>query len=118
MSCDQLYYDGHCPLCLAEMDRLRKLADDQLELVDIHSLPDTPGLPDRERLLGTLHLKREGSGFLTGMDANVAAWGHTRYGWLWRPLRWPLIRNVTDAVYHRWARWRYQRLYGRNPRDL
>jgi predicted DCC family thiol-disulfide oxidoreductase YuxK len=46
MSCDQLYYDGHCPLCLAEMDRLRELADAELELVDIHTLPDTAGLPE------------------------------------------------------------------------
>lgn len=118
MSCDQLYYDGQCPLCTAEMDRLRKLADTRLELVDIHSLPDGDGLPDRETLLGTLHLKKAGSGFLVGMDANVAAWGHTRYGWLWRPLRWPVIRNITDVFYNRWARWRYRRLYGSNPGDL
>ena len=118
MSYDQLYYDGHCPLCLAEMDKLRVLADDQLELVDIHALPDTAELPDRETLLGTLHLKREGSDFLIGMNANVAAWQHTRYGWLWRPLRWPLIRNIADAVYRPWARWRYRRLYGTNPTGL
>ena len=105
-------------MCLAEMDRLRELSDAELELVDIHSVTETPDLPDRETLLGTLHLKTGGGEVLVGMDANVAAWGHTRYGWLWRPLRWPLVRNVVDACYRHWARWRYRRLYGRNPSGL
>lgn len=118
MNCDQLYYDGQCPLCIAEMDKLRKLADAELQLVDIHTLTNTEGLPDRETLLGTLHLKKAGGGLVVGMDANVAAWQHTRYGWLWRPLRWPLVCNIADFAYRHWARWRFRRLYGRNPHGL
>ncbi len=115
MNCDELYYDGQCPLCVAEMDRLREHADDELELIDIHSVAQTEALPHREQLLGTLHLKTADGGFLVGVDANVAAWSHTRFGWLWRPLRWPLVRVVADALYRHWARWRYRRLYGENP---
>ena len=118
MNRDQLYYDGQCPLCLAEMDKLRRLADPGLELIDIHSLADTAGLPGRGTLLGTLHLRRDEGSFLKGMDANVAAWQHTRYGWLWRPLRWPAVRTLADACYRPWARWRYRRLYGRNPEGV
>jgi predicted DCC family thiol-disulfide oxidoreductase YuxK len=118
MNKDQLFYDGQCPLCVTEMDKLRSLADPGLELIDIHKAGDDAGLPERETLLGTLHLRRDEGGFLTGMDANVAAWQHTRYGWLWRPLRWPLIRTVADACYRPWARWRYRRLYGRNPEGV
>ena len=93
MKNDQLFYDGQCPLCVAEMDKLRTLADGGLDLVDIHTTDEELDLPEREALLGTLHLRRKEGGFLVGMDANVAAWQHTRYGWLWRPLRWPLIRH-------------------------
>ncbi len=118
MQKDQLFYDGQCPLCLTEMDRLRELADPGLELIDIHTMADAADLPERDTLLGTLHLRRDQGVFLTGMDANVAAWQHTRYGWLWRPLRWPLIRTVADACYRHWARWRYRRLYGRNPEGV
>jgi predicted DCC family thiol-disulfide oxidoreductase YuxK len=100
------------------MDKLRKLADAKLELIDIHTLHNNEDLPDREALLGTLHLKKADDSLVVGMDANVAAWQHTRYGWLWRPLRWPIVRNVADLAYRHWARWRYRRLYGRNPRDL
>ena len=109
---DTLYYDGQCPLCTAEIDRLRQLADRSLALVDIHGLEDTAGLPDRAALLERLYLRRADNVLLGGLDANVAAWRHTRLGFLWAWLRWPLIRRVADAIYNRWAAWRYQRLYG------
>jgi predicted DCC family thiol-disulfide oxidoreductase YuxK len=109
---DTLYYDGQCPLCTAEIDRLRQLADRSLALVDIHGLEDTAGLPGRAALLERLHLRRADNVLLGGLDANVAAWRHTRLGFLWAWLRWPLIRRVADAIYNRWAAWRYQRLYG------
>ena len=48
---------------------------------------------------------------LTGVDANVAAWQYTRYGWWFRWMRWPLIRPIADHFYDLWARWRYNRLY-------
>jgi predicted DCC family thiol-disulfide oxidoreductase YuxK len=115
---DELYFDGHCPLCVAEMGRLRRLAGPGLHLLDIHSLTDLHGLPAKEDMLGTLHLRRDAKVFLTGMDANVAAWQHTRFGWLWRPLRWPVIRVAADLLYRHWARWRYRRLYGSNPARL
>ena len=118
MKNDELFYDGQCPLCVAEMDKLRTLADGGLDRVDIHTADEELDLPERETLLGTLHLRRKEGGFLVGMDANVAAWQHTRYGWLWRPLRWPLIRQFADACYRPWARWRYRRLYGRNPEGI
>lgn len=109
---DTLYYDGQCPLCTAEMDRLRQLADPSLALVDIHGLDDTAGLPDRAALLERLHLRRADNVLLSGLDANVTAWQHTRFGFLWAWLRWPLLRPLADAIYNRWAAWRYHRLYG------
>ena len=93
------------------MNHLGRLKDPNLQLVDIHSLDTTPDLPSKETLLEVLHLRR-GDRWLTGVDASVAAWQHTRYGLLWRWMRWPLIGGVIDAVYRRWAVWRYRRLYG------
>ncbi len=115
---DILYYDGQCSLCSKEMARLRKLKGANLELRDIHTLQD-PALgpfnlgenrPDKDRLLRVLHLERNGI-FLTGVDANVAAWEHTPIGFLWRWMRWQLIRPVVELAYNRWAQWRYDRLY-------
>ncbi len=111
VSADTLYYDGACPLCTAEMARLGKLCDDGLDLRDIHTMTPDPDLPDREKLLRNLHLRRADGRILTGIDANVAAWQHTRLGFLWRWLRWPLVRPIADAAYRLWAERRYRRLY-------
>ena len=107
-----LYYDGNCSLCLREMARLGKLKSAQLQLVDIHEVPPDSGLPDRDTLLRTLHLQLPDGHLLTGADANVAAWQHTRHGLWFRWMRWPGLRLVVDRVYDAWARWRYRRLYG------
>ena len=110
---DVLYYDGQCPLCTAEMGRLSTLADGDLRLQDIHATQDTT-LPGKEDLLRNLHLRTADGHLLTGIDANVAAWQHTRFGLLWRWLRWPLVRPIADAFYRRWASWRFQRLYSQD----
>lgn len=106
---DILFHDGQCPLCQREMKHLRERADDQLALVDIHELeaPELwPGIA-AEDLLRRLHLLRESGEFETGPHATVRAWSHTRIGWLFRPLLWPGIRAIVEAVYGRWADRRY-----------
>ena len=111
MTTDTLYYDGQCPLCSAEMKKLTRHADSGLQLVDIHSLADETGLPNKQQLLSSLHLKQADGKLLKGLDANVAAWQHTRFGFLFRCLRWPLLRSMADWVYDCWANSRYRRLY-------
>lgn len=110
---DTLYYDGQCPLCSREIAMLRKASDDRLDFCDIHEA-DTgiEGLPSREELLQVLHIRRADGSLVTALDANVAAWQHTRYGVLWRWLRWPLIRSLVEPLYGAWARRRYRNLYG------
>ena len=106
-----LYYDGRCPLCTKEMDRLEKLKNQQLQLADIHTLAPDQDLPDKDTLLRTLHLRLPDGQLLTGADANVAAWQYTRHGAWFRWLRWPLIGSLVDQLYQAWARRRYNRLY-------
>jgi predicted DCC family thiol-disulfide oxidoreductase YuxK len=109
-----LYYDGACPLCRTEIDRLRVVAGESIDLVDVHEMVQTTGLPSRQALLKKLHLRTADGRLLVGLDANVAAWQVTRYGWLFRWLRWPGIRRVADRVYDYWAEVRYRRRYGEN----
>lgn len=106
-----LYYDGHCPLCMREMAKLSQLKSQDLQLVDIHSLAQEDATPDRDKLLRDLHLRTADGRWVTGVEANVLAWGYTARGrWLaW--LRWPVIRPLADLGYSVWARWRYRRLY-------
>ncbi len=105
-----LYYDGQCPLCTREVARLREISDG-LALCDIHEVHDAT-LPSRDTLLRELHFRDANGRFLVGLDANVAAWQYTRYGWLWRVLQWPVIRPLAERAYNAWATQRYRRLYG------
>ncbi len=105
-----LYYDGQCPLCTREIAKLRDISEG-LDLRDIHDVDDR-GLPDRDTLLRELHYRDADGNLVVGLDANVAAWQHTRWGWLWRVLQWPLVRPLAEQAYSRWARQRYRRLYG------
>jgi predicted DCC family thiol-disulfide oxidoreductase YuxK len=97
---------------MREIRLLRRIAGPGLELVDLNKLPDLPGRPTRLIKLTTLHLETADGEWLTGVDATVRAWSHTRWGPLFRALRWPLIGPLADLVYRYWARKRYQRLYG------
>jgi predicted DCC family thiol-disulfide oxidoreductase YuxK len=102
---------------MKEIAKLEALGDPSLQLTDIHALDGDSSLPDRDTLLRQLHLRTADNRLLTGLDANVAVWQHTRYGFLLRWLRWPLIRQLADALYGKWAEWRYRRLYGEQYRE-
>ena len=110
-SCATLYFDGACELCVAEMRRLQPLLGDDLQLRDIHEQAGGEGLPDRDTLLRSLHYRDANGRMLVGLEANVAAWQHTRFGRWWRLLLWPPVKWLAEPVYNAWARWRYRRLY-------
>ena len=97
---------------MREVRLLQRWGDEQLSLVDLHSVPDRPGEPSRLVKLTTLHMQTSSGEWLTGVDATVQAWRHTRWGWLFGILRWPLVGPVANLVYDSWARYRYRRLYG------
>lgn len=85
-----------------------------LELVDIHSSDVVRTPAEKSDMLKTLHYATANGELLTGIDANVAAWQHTRLGFLWRWLHWPLIYPLATRCYNFWARIRFDRLYGRS----
>lgn len=105
-----LYYDGLCPLCAKEMRLLQRWKSDLLQLVDIH----TTDLNDAEKAkrLQVLHLELSPGNYLLGVQASVAAWSYTSFGWILRPLQWRVLAPAVNHVYARWAKRRYQRLYG------
>lgn len=109
---DILFYDGQCPLCRREIATLQRPERGNLSFVDIHRQPeDGPLAPGREALLRRLHLVTAEGIWYTGLEATIRAWSHTPLGWLFRPLGWPLLRPVANALYSRWADRRYQRRY-------
>ena len=112
-----LYYDGQCPLCAGEIESLRRRRSEHIDLVDVHTLPETGiederGRFDKTELLQTLHLKNADGSWFKGADANVLMWQGTRRGRALQALRWPVVSALVDLAYAVWARLRYRWLYG------
>ncbi|MFT6052581.1 MAG: putative DCC family thiol-disulfide oxidoreductase YuxK [Halioglobus sp.] len=102
---DILFYDGQCPLCVAEVNTLRCRSNDTLSLSDIHNLPPGTDGPDKKVLLSRLHLRTASGEWLTGARANLRAWEHTdNPGWT-RIMGWPGIRVFTFLGYEVWLIW-------------
>lgn len=109
---DTLFYDGQCPLCAKEIGTLRKLQTGDLVFADIHAQQNRKGmLPDREALLRRLHLLTGEGNWIVGLPANVRAWSHTRFGFFFKPLLWPVIYPVAARIYESWADRRYEKKY-------
>ena len=109
---ETLYYDGQCPLFNAEMARLGAHQPSHLRLIDIHQVEMDEA--KKHRMLKVLHLEAADGTFRTGLEANIAAWEHTRWGLAWQWLRLPVIRWFAGKVYNAWAEARYSRLYQKN----
>jgi predicted DCC family thiol-disulfide oxidoreductase YuxK len=101
MEKDTLYYDDTCPICSAEMARLAKYHDDGLALLPITSLP----IEDQAMLRSELHLETHDGQWIKGLEANVRAWGHTRFVNVARLLLHPAVRWIAELGYRTWLFW-------------
>lgn len=106
---DTLYYDGNCPLCSAEIEKLASFTRGRLELKNIHDLDRDEVAIDSATLLSRLHLQTADGEWITGLQANIRAWHHTPLRYLWRLLDWPLIRLLSYRAYEFWLRRRAAR---------
>lgn len=106
-----LFYDGFCPLCVAEMRKLRSYDNKQcLRFEDIQATDFVDRFPelDPETLNRRIYGQLEDGSMISGLDVTYLAWKLVGKGWVYAPLRWPVIRWLADAVYLFFARYRYQ----------
>ena len=109
---DTLFYDGRCPLCSKEVRTLQSLQKGNLIFADIHQQePGHSQLPSHEMLLRRLHLMTWTGEWVTGLHANVRAWSHTRFGFMFKPLLWPVVYPISNRIYESWADRRYEKKY-------
>ncbi len=105
-----IFYDGGCPLCAIEMRHLKKRNQEgRLAFEDIMATDFTARYPslDWQALNDRIHAMKNDGSLVVGLDATHQAWRLVGRGWLYAPLRWPLIRPVADWLYVKFARHRY-----------
>ncbi|MBF7074991.1 DUF393 domain-containing protein [Glaciecola sp. MH2013] len=109
-----LFYDGLCPLCEKEISHLKKRDLKGLIAFEDISLPDFqqrfPHL-DVNDLEAMIHGQLEDGSMITGLDVTHKAWSLVGVGWLYAPLRWPVIRWFADKGYLFFAKHRHSISY-------
>ena len=100
-----IYYNGECPICNAEMTHYAQLcatSHPELRFIDSTQQPNefaSCGLR-REHLERRVYLKDSEGRILSGMPAIIALWSRMpRYGWLATTLNLPVLRPATAALY-------------------
>lgn len=109
-----LFYDGLCPLCEMEIGHLKKLdSQNNLTFVDIMASDFSELYPklDWQALDDRIHGMCEDGTLLIGLDATHRAWSEVGKGWVYAPLRWPVIRFFADKAYIIFARNRHKISY-------
>ncbi|OXI21552.1 thiol-disulfide oxidoreductase DCC family protein [Burkholderia sp. AU15512] len=102
-----LYFDGRCPLCVAEIKRLgARDARRRLAFVDIAEpgFDPAPLGVDLPALNRELHARLPDGRMLTGVDSILAAQALTGRRWVVRLLRVPAVRGALALLYRRFAR--------------
>jgi predicted DCC family thiol-disulfide oxidoreductase YuxK len=106
-----VFYDGCCPLCVAEMRTLAALDTAfQIEFVNLQA-PDFqekwPQIDAKsaDRILMGVTIDGE---VLRGLDATHKVWSLVGKGYRTAWLRWPLIKPCADVVYRVFAKHRYK----------
>ncbi|VWC93653.1 thiol-disulfide oxidoreductase DCC family protein [Burkholderia lata] len=105
-----LYFDGRCPLCVAEIKRLEaRDARHRLAFVDIAEpgFDPAPLGVDLPALNRELHARLPDGRMLTGVDSILAAQALTGRRWFVRLLGVPAVRRALTPLYRHFARNRH-----------
>ncbi|WP_447553492.1 thiol-disulfide oxidoreductase DCC family protein [Vreelandella sp. EE22] len=104
-----LFYDGHCPFCLKEIEWLLGHPHrSRVNFIDIRAKgfePDVHG-PTFDDLMGKLHVLDQRGRWYIGMEASRALYAVLGYRrWVWLSCL-PGLRGMMNAGYRLFARYR------------
>lgn len=111
MENDQLtiFFDGKCPLCSLEMQKLKRYDNhNKIHLVDLHHPYFNDDYPhiNIDDALAILHGEYQGKQLLA-LDVTHRAWTLVGRGILVAPLQWPIFKQASHAAYLQLAKHRY-----------
>lgn len=109
-----VFYDGKCGLCAREIDHYRTIAPsgvfDWQDITESDEALKQEGI-SVSKALKLLHAKDQQGQMHIGVDAFILIWSHLKR---WRMLavfvRLPVIRQIANFAYRKFANWRFKRL--------
>lgn len=104
-----IFYDGNCPMCLAEMNHLKKCdKNNHINLINIHQQDFQQQYPEikADAAMKILHGLYNGQ-LLLGLAVTHRAWTLVGKGFWVAPLNWPIIKTISHWVYLILAKFRH-----------
>ena len=114
-------YDGGCPLCKRETDFLkRKDIFGNINFVDINSDDYDPTNYQNisyKKAMSNLHGILHNGNLIQGLDVLAYAYQLVGLGWVYFPIKIPIISNLLKIFYSFWAKYRLK-ITGRNSLEI
>jgi len=104
----KLLYDGDCPLCMREVNFLRKKDAGRglvkfVDIADDNYDPAENGGVDFETAMGRIHAVQADGTVIKNVEVFRRIYSILGIGWLYAPTRWPIIGPIVDKLYDIWA---------------
>lgn len=104
-----IFYDGNCPMCNLEMQKL-KMHDKQnlITLENLHQANFNDKYPniDSAKAMKILHGEYQNK-ILLGLDVTHRAWTLVGKGFFVAPLQFPIVKQLSHGVYLLLAKYRH-----------
>tara|TARA_B100000212_G_scaffold334414_1_gene305039 strand:+ start:652 stop:1050 length:399 start_codon:yes stop_codon:yes gene_type:complete len=114
-------YDGGCPLCKRETDFLKsKDKYGNIKFVNINSKNYNPKNYKNisfEKAMSNLHGILDDGNIIKGLDVLAYSYQLIGLGWIYFPVKLPIISNLLKIIYSIWAKYRL-RITGRNKLEI
>ena len=114
-------YDGGCPLCTRETDFLKRRDKfGNIKFVDINNDDyDPTNYQDisYKKAMSNLHGILHNGNLIQGLDVLAYAYQLVGLGWVYLPIKIPIISNILKIVYSFWAKYRLK-ITGRNSLEI
>ena len=107
----ELLYDGECPLCLREVNFLKRRDAGRglVAFVDIASdryIPEAHGGVDFETAMGRIHAVLPDGTVIKNVEVFRRVYEILGMGWIYAVTKLPIIGSIVDWLYGIWADWR------------
>lgn len=107
----KLLYDGECPLCLREVNFLRKRDAGRglvafVDIADVDYTPSLHGGVDFETAMGRIHAVLPDGTVIQNVAVFRRVYEVLGMGWVYAATKLPVISAVVDFIYSLWANWR------------
>ncbi len=107
----ELLYDGQCPLCLREVNFLRRKDAGRgivsfVDISDSNYQPELHGGIDFATAMGRIHAVLPDGTTLQNVAVFRRVYEELGMGWIYAITKLPLIGSIADWLYGIWADWR------------